>query len=82
MSGNLGANIDTLPHADAITALFSESNGRFVCEVERDDLAWFLDGLGEPAVVIGEVTAGKALQIAGVFHRIEALREAFHGGAR
>ncbi|MEQ1701172.1 MAG: AIR synthase-related protein, partial [Ilumatobacteraceae bacterium] len=86
MSGNLGASIDTLPHADVTTALFSESNGRFVCEVERDDLAWFLDGLGEPAVVLGEVTAGKALQVAGIFHRVEALREAFrgnhHGGAR
>lgn len=85
MSGNLGANIDTLPHADVTTALFSESNGRFVCELHPDDLTWFLDGLGEPALVLGEVTAGKALQVAGIFHRVEALRQAFrgnHGGAR
>jgi phosphoribosylformylglycinamidine synthase len=82
MSGNLGARIDTLPHPDLTTALFSESTGRFVCEVRPDDLPWFLDGLGEPAVVLGDVTAGKALQIGRLFLRVEALRNAFTGGAR
>ena len=87
MSGNYGAHIDTLPHPDLTTALFSESTGRFVCEVGPDDLAWFLDGLGEPAIVLGNVTAGKALQLPGLFLRVEALRNAFqadavHGGAR
>jgi phosphoribosylformylglycinamidine synthase subunit PurSL len=82
MSGNLGATIDTLPHDDLTAALFSESSGRFVCEVAPDDLAWFLDGLGEPAVVIGEVTHAKALQLGGVLVRLDALRDAFKGGAR
>ena len=82
MSGNLGATIDTLPHDDLTTALFSESTGRFVCEVAPDDLAWFLDGLGEPAVVLGEVTHAKALQLGRDLVRLDALRDAFKGSNR
>ena len=82
MSGNLGADIGTLPVADVATALFAESTGRFVCEVAPDDLAWFLHGLGEPAVVLGEVTDAAALQIAGQHLQLDTLRHAFKGGTR
>ena len=82
IGGRLGATVNTLPTADPTTALFSESNGRFVCEVPPDDLAWFLDGLGRPAVVLGTVTTEPVLRLAGVELSIDALRAAFQGGAR
>lgn len=81
MSGNLGADIGTLPVAD-VGHHAVQSTGRFVCEVAPDDLAWFLHGLGEPAVVLGEVTDAAALQIAGQHLQLDTLRHAFKGGTR
>ncbi|MEX1024147.1 MAG: AIR synthase-related protein, partial [Planctomycetota bacterium] len=56
IAGRLGADIDTLPHSDPTTALFSESSGRLIVEVSRDDLAAFVDVIHEDHVVVGTVT--------------------------
>jgi len=82
IGGRFGAGISTLPHPDSVTALFAESTGRFVCEVAPHDIAWFLHGLGEPAVVLGEVTTATELRITGVLSLpLAALQTAFAGGA-
>ncbi len=77
IAGGYGAVISTLPHPDRATALFSESLGRFVCEVAADDVDWFLEGLAESAVVLGEVTAEPVLRLAGMALPLDALRAAF-----
>ncbi|HJS06339.1 MAG TPA: phosphoribosylformylglycinamidine synthase subunit PurL [Pirellulales bacterium] len=46
--------------------LFSESNSRFVCEVPADEVQHFEKLIGDvPHAAIGEVTAGRQLQITG-----------------
>ncbi|MEI7992147.1 MAG: AIR synthase-related protein, partial [Actinomycetota bacterium] len=65
IAGGFGAHIDVLPADDAITAWFSESSGRLVVEVRRDDLERFLHLMGMDALVIGEVTADPVLRMAG-----------------
>ena len=77
IAGGYGATISTLPHPDRATALFSESLSRFVCEVAAHDVDWFLDGLAEPAVVLGEVTVEPVLRLASVALPLDALRTAF-----
>ena len=42
IGGRLGATIDTLPHDDVATALFSESIGRLVVEVDPADVDAFV----------------------------------------
>ena len=82
IGGRLGAAIDTLPHNDITTALFSESTGRFVCEIAPQDVTWFFDGLGEPATVLGTVTGDPLLRLAGFDIPLDELRSAFQGGPR
>ena len=83
IGGRLGASIDTLPHDDLVTSLFSESTGRFICEVSPENIAWFLNGLAEPAVVLGEVIRDAELRIAGVATiPLDALQTAFRGSPR
>jgi len=82
IGGRLGADIVALPHPATTTSLFSESNGRFVCEVAPDDVQWFLAGLGEPATVLGTVTAEPLLRLAGSDTPVDALRAAFRGDPR
>ena len=82
MAGRLGANIDTLPSADVVTALFSESTGRFVCEVAPDDVTWFVEGLGEPAIVLGTVIDEPVLRLAGFDLAMDEMRSAFQGDPR
>ncbi len=79
IAGRLGVLIDQLPHRDPTAALFSESNARFVCELMPDDLAWFIDCVGEPITVLGEVT-GAEFQMPGWSVPLEQLRLAFAGG--
>jgi phosphoribosylformylglycinamidine synthase subunit PurSL len=56
IAGRLGLMIETLPGPDAVSALFSESASRFVCEVAANDVDWLADLLGEPVTVLGAVT--------------------------
>ena len=55
IAGRLGLSIDTLPGPDAVSALFSESASRFVCELALDDVAWLGEILDEPVTVLGTV---------------------------
>jgi len=82
LAGRLGVTVDNLPHGDAATAWFAESNGRLVCELAPDDLDWFLAKVGTPTTVLGTVTTGTALVIGDISIDAAALRAAWGGGAR
>jgi phosphoribosylformylglycinamidine synthase len=81
IAGRLGAAITELPHADLVTSLFSESNGRFVCEIAVDDLPWFRDGIGEPVTVLGTVTATPNLELPCGTLTVDQLVDAFSGAS-
>jgi len=81
IAGRRGARLHTLPHADATTALFSESNGRFLCEVTPDDLAVFLAAV-PGSMVVGEVLAEPMLASPGWSVPLADLVAAFTGGRR
>jgi phosphoribosylformylglycinamidine synthase len=55
VAGRLGLSIDTLPGPDLVSALFSESSSRFVCELPADDVAWLGEQLGEQLTILGTV---------------------------
>ncbi len=57
VAGRLGLSIYTLPAPDPVSALFSESSSRFVCEIAAGDVAWLSEQLGEPVTLLGTVTA-------------------------
>ena len=63
-----GAEVDlSAVSQQAVTALFSESNSRFVVSVKPEDVAAYeklFEGL--PLTPIGRVTAGKTLAIQGL----------------
>ncbi len=86
IAGRLGATIDLADvHADVISALFSESTGRIVCEVEPAHLAEFISLLdhaaGVPtAVAIGVVTDMMTLAFKSHFEiGVADLVQAFNG---
>jgi phosphoribosylformylglycinamidine synthase II len=81
IAGRLGARLHTLPHADPTTALFSESNGRFICEIAHIDLDTFLTAV-PGSVVVGEVTADAELAAPGWSVPLADLVIAFKGAAR
>jgi phosphoribosylformylglycinamidine synthase subunit PurSL len=81
IAGRLGARLHTLPHADATTALFSESNGRFLCEVTPTDLPVFLAAV-PGSTVVGEVTSEPTLVAPGWSVALADLVAAFTGGTR
>jgi phosphoribosylformylglycinamidine synthase len=81
IAGRLGATLHTLPHADPTTALFSESNGRFVCEIAHIDLDTFLTAV-PGSTVVGEVTADLELAAPGWSVPLADLVAAFKGAAR
>jgi phosphoribosylformylglycinamidine (FGAM) synthase-like enzyme len=63
IAGRLGASISpSTIHHDIVAALFSESTGRIVCEVEPRNVAQFVEAINVAsdtnlAVVIGSVSA-------------------------
>jgi phosphoribosylformylglycinamidine synthase len=65
IAGRLGLSIDALPGPDPISALFSESSSRFVCEVAADDVAWLVEQLGEPVTLLGTVSAEPTVALPG-----------------
>jgi phosphoribosylformylglycinamidine synthase len=81
IAGRLGARLHTLPHADPTTALFSESNGRFVCEIALTDLDTFLTAVPS-STVVGEVAADATLTAPGWSVPLDDLVQAFKGAAR
>jgi phosphoribosylformylglycinamidine synthase len=81
IAGRLGIAVDALPHPDRTTALFAESTGRFVVEVDTNDVAAFVETVG-PAHRIGVVTDGPVLALPDVDPiPVAALVDAFTGGA-
>ena len=65
IAGRLGLSIDSLPGPDAVSALFSESSSRFVCEVAAEDVSWLAEQLGEPVAVLGTVTEAPTFSLPG-----------------
>lgn len=89
IAGRLGANIDLGGvHDEIVTALFSESTGRIICEVKPAHLDAFiakLDDAGAPkcSVVIGHVTGMATLSIGTHFDiDVEQLVHVFNGTSR
>lgn len=56
IGGRLGVDVASLPHDDAVVALFAESSGRFVVELHPGDVDWFTAHMAEPVHVLGTVT--------------------------
>ena len=83
IAGRLGADLVHLPGPDAVSALFSESTSRFICEVGADDVDWFCDTVGHPVTVLGHVTDDATLTLpGGLTVSVAALCAAFHGVGR
>jgi phosphoribosylformylglycinamidine synthase len=66
IAGRLGADVSALPHDDLATALFSESSGRLVVELDPADLDRFRELMGGDVGVIGEVTETPVLSLPGL----------------
>jgi phosphoribosylformylglycinamidine synthase II len=66
IAGRLGARVESLPHDDLVTSLFSESSGRFVVEVRPPSVDAFLQVMGRSAARLGIVTDDSLLTIPGV----------------
>ena len=66
IAGRLGAYLDTLPHDDLVTSLFSESSSRLVVEVRPRSVDAFTKIMGRSATPIGVVTDDSMLSIAGL----------------
>jgi phosphoribosylformylglycinamidine synthase II len=79
IAGRLGVVVEALPHPDLTTALFSESQGRFVVAVAPPDLARFAELIDEPIHRLGAVTDDDQLVIPGVGALdVTALADAFN----
>ncbi len=82
IAGRLGLSVDTLPGPDPVSALFSESSSRFVCEIAAGDVDWLVEHLGEPVTVLGTVTAEPMLILPGARPlALDALVTAFGAGS-
>jgi phosphoribosylformylglycinamidine synthase II len=78
IAGRLGARIDLLPHDDVAAALFSESNGRLLVEVDPSNLERFVAAMDGDATVVGAVVSEPVLSLPGVGHiSLELLIETF-----
>ena len=66
LAGRLGASIDTLPHDDHVTSLFSESMGRLIVEIEPRSAAAFMRVMDDQCLRIGEVSESGMLSLPGV----------------
>ena len=66
IAGRLGVTVTALPGSDLATALFSESQARFVIEVRPRDLERLTELFGEEALVLGFVTDDDELALPGV----------------
>ncbi len=89
IAGRLGATIDTpVIHDDAITALFSESTGRIICEVQPHNVDALIALVNDASAsqrtaVIGTVNhTGQLIVGAHINVTVQALVDAFNGPAR
>jgi phosphoribosylformylglycinamidine synthase subunit PurSL len=83
IGGRLGVDVDAaaLPHDDAVVALFAESTGRFVVELEPDDVDWFVAHMAEPVRVLGTVVAEPVVAIGPCRVSLNDAVRAFTGAA-
>jgi phosphoribosylformylglycinamidine synthase len=80
IAGRRGAVIGELPHDDLATALFAESSGRLVVEVQPRRVEAFMKVMGGRAQRIGEVTDDPWLSITGIDPLpLQSLVDAFNG---
>jgi phosphoribosylformylglycinamidine (FGAM) synthase-like enzyme len=83
IAGRLGATIDHLPHDDRTTALFAESSGRLVVEVQPRRVDAFVKVMDGRALVLGTVNDASILQIVGVEPiAVQHLADAFNSHAQ
>ena len=66
VAGRLGATIDVLPDDDLASALFSESLGRLIVEIEPRSAAAFGRIMDDQCLRIGEVTESGMLSLPGI----------------
>jgi phosphoribosylformylglycinamidine synthase subunit PurSL len=82
IAGRLGARVESLPHDDHVTALFSESSGRLIAEVRPRSVDAFMKIMGGSATPIGVVTDDSLLTIPGVEPiPVDDLVDAFNSAA-
>jgi phosphoribosylformylglycinamidine synthase len=83
IAGRLGATIDQLPHDDRTTALFAESSGRLIVEVQPRRVDAFVQVMDGQAMVLGTVNHASILQIVGVEPiTVQQLADAFNSHAQ
>jgi phosphoribosylformylglycinamidine synthase len=63
IGGRLGISVDALPHDNTATALFSESTGRLLVEVEPRSVPAFLRVMDDAARRIGVVNHSGTLKV-------------------
>ena len=79
IAGRLGASIDALPHDDLATALFAESCGRLVVEVQPQKVTAFTKVMEARALRLGTVTDDSTLSIVGTAPvAVQSLVDAFN----
>ena len=82
ISGRLGARIDELPHDELATALFSESTGRLIVEVQERSVPAFMRIMDDDVLRLGVVTDDGLLSMPRVEPiRVGDLADAFNAGA-
>ncbi len=81
LGGTLGVSLTDLGHTDAVTALFSESQSRLLCEVQTENfdafLAYFPEAAG-PVTVLGTVTNTPLVQFANIVDVSVTIAHAAH----
>ncbi len=82
LAGRLGARIETLGHDDLAAALFSESIGRLIVEIEPRSVVAFRRIMADDCLEIGTVDDAGILWLPGVKPMLVAdLADAFNTGA-
>jgi phosphoribosylformylglycinamidine synthase len=66
IGGRLGATIDRLPHDELAVALFSESSGRLIVELEQRNLPAFMKVMNDQLLRLGTVNDADTLELPGV----------------
>jgi phosphoribosylformylglycinamidine synthase len=71
IGGRVGVDCPWLGHDDLTVALFSESTGRFVCEIDPGDVEWLAAELDEPVHILGAVSDEPLLRLGPVELRLD-----------
>jgi phosphoribosylformylglycinamidine synthase subunit PurSL len=80
IGGRLGVDLNPYAiHGDLVTALFSESVGRIICEIRPEHLDDIVELFGDDATVIGRTNALGSVRVAGSFEvSVDVLVKAFN----